>query len=335
MKKYVLVFCVAFSVFFSVSHIDVSAQTATNTQPVIEEVSLLQRIIRWFFNWNTDTKPKLDEVIQVPVTDVTTYTNPKFGVHVVYPKSLYTELSSEHYCKGRADCNTEMSEDLYIYNYSVNDAEYDSLRKVLSGNDFRIRVSMTKHSKPVALKDMVPSYNEAHDKVISQKVVLNGFDAAIIKNEWGFPVVYYLVNKNVEVKIFVEYKDADNTTQKIVENIVSSFKFVAKNDGPVTGSTVKVISPNGGESYTVGDDLKIEWWDDRDAGNFDIYITDLKHQGTEVSIQYDMFARSSGFDGTYTKIWKIGDLPAGKYSIEVRKTGSLEHDLSDNFFMIR
>ncbi len=103
---------------------------------------------------------------------------------------------------------------------------------------------------------------------------------------------------------------------------------------PVTESSVRVLLPNGGEVYKVGNDLEIKWWDDNDAGNRDIYITDLQHIGTEIAIRHNVFMRSSGINGNYLNVWKISDMPTGKYKIQVCKSGTKECDFSDDFFMI-
>lgn len=99
-------------------------------------------------------------------------------------------------------------------------------------------------------------------------------------------------------------------------------------------SPITVISPNGGEMYLIGADLNIKWWDNSDAGNKNILITDLKHQGSEYMITYDTFMRSSGIDGNYSKLWNTKSLPAGQYKIQVCKSTTNECDFSDNYFTL-
>jgi len=117
----------------------------------------------------------------------------------------------------------------------------------------------------------------------------------------------------------------------------SDWVKVKDNSVIVKSTKVRLISPNGGETYNIGDNIEIKWWDDNDAGNRDIDVIDLSHAGpqTYYSIRKNVFMRSSGVDGNYTNIWKISEVPAGKeFKIVVCKSETQECDSSDDVFTI-
>jgi hypothetical protein len=132
-------------------------------------------------------------------------------------------LGSEYYCKERIDCGNN-SDSIYIYNYTAN-KEYDRLRKTLGKNEFRIKVDISLENENVNLDSVTPTYNEAHDKIVSERIILNGFNVAVIKNEWDFPIIYYLVNKKTKVIIYVNYRNVDQNTKDLIQSIVSSITF--------------------------------------------------------------------------------------------------------------
>ncbi len=120
----------------------------------------------------------------------------------------------------------------------------------------------------------------------------------------------------------------------VYKNIIDSIKFIKKNEVKAVDSTVVILFPNGGETFNTTDQLAIKWWDDEDAGDRDIYITDMKPQGVKFTIRSSVFMRSSGVDGNYINLWDISNIPVGKYKIQVCKSGTNECDFSDNYFTI-
>lgn len=152
----------------------------------------------------------------------------------------------------------------------------------------------------------------------------------------GGGVVYYSTKSPTPSSNIEE----NNYQPQVNQNSTTPTNTQAQNNkpspAPVGTPTVTVISPNGGETYKIGGSITIKWWDNNDAGNRNILITDLTHNspGAEFMIQYNEFVRSSGIDGTYSKLWKINNIPAGKYKIQVCKSGTNECDFSDNYFTI-
>ena len=192
---------------------------------------IFQNVLGWIFSHNN----KKSGNISVPVDDVkkessknkVNYTNwsvySKYGFKISYPTDLNFDIGSEYYCKGRIDCGNS-SDSIYIYNYTA-DKEYDRLKKNLSKNEFRIKADISLENENINLDSITPTYNEAHNKIVSERIVLNGFNIAVIKNEWDFPIIYYLVNKKTKVTIYVNYKNADQNTKDLIQNIISSITF--------------------------------------------------------------------------------------------------------------
>lgn len=229
MNKIILLAVILLSLLSVFNNNIVQAKIDDNNQPKVEKVSFFQRIIRWFFGKNTDSQVDIAKVdkradLIKKNLDFTKYSNSKLGFEISYPKDLNIDLNSEYYCKGRVDCGDENGEKLYIYNYK-DDGSYDRLRKELLENEFQITISIKKHSAPQTLETIIPTYNEAKDRIISERIILNNYDVAVIKNEWESKIIYYLVNKNTEVEMNVKYSKVDENISKEIENIVSSINF--------------------------------------------------------------------------------------------------------------
>jgi peptidoglycan hydrolase-like protein with peptidoglycan-binding domain len=103
---------------------------------------------------------------------------------------------------------------------------------------------------------------------------------------------------------------------------------------PSIGATsIKVLSPNGGESYVAGSSYNIKWNDDEDAGNKDIYL--ISSSGQITTLVKKAFVRSSGIDGTYSYPWKVTDqIGTDQYRVKICKSDSNICDISDNLFQI-
>lgn len=213
------------------------AQTSLQPQPEKHQSffqSLLQSAISWIFGHDTeqtkgtvtvtsdDLKNQGNKGQSSDKSKWLTYSD--FGFSIKYPDNLNKETDNTYYCAGRVDCG-ENGDTLYIYNYTADKSEYDKLKKNLAKNEFRIRAEISVENGKINLDSIVPVYNEAHNKIINQRTILNGFNVAVIKNEWGFPITYYIVNKNVKVIIYVAYKDVDQNTKNLIQDIVSSLSF--------------------------------------------------------------------------------------------------------------
>lgn len=208
-----------------------AGQSVQNEQHQSFFQKLFQNVLGWIFGHDTQktgnitvstTEVSKDSPKNDNRKDWLTYSN--FGFKIQYPQNLNKELGSEYYCAGRSDCEGT-GDALYLYNYTADKDEYDKLRKNLNNNEFRVRADISVENGNINLDSIVPTYDEAHDKVVSQRIVLNGFNAAVIKNEWGYPIIYYLVNKNVKVIIYVAYTNVDQNTKDIIQKIVSSVSF--------------------------------------------------------------------------------------------------------------
>jgi C1A family cysteine protease len=106
-------------------------------------------------------------------------------------------------------------------------------------------------------------------------------------------------------------------------------------NNPVTPSSMKVIYPNGGETLVIGKSYTTKWWDDRDAGNVTIFAVNSTTGKILPAILGSTFIRSSGIDGTYAYLWKVGtNLTPGSYKLMVCKADTSDCDTSDNFFTI-
>lgn len=238
MKKFTLsILIIAFLSMgiFSVNpkiHAQVPAEKVpTNNDQAGFLQKIFQNVLGWIFNHNN----KKSGIISVPIDEVknessknkVNYANwsvySKYGFKISYPTDLNFDLGSEYYCKERIDCGNN-SDSIYIYNYTAN-KEYDRLRKTLGKNEFRIKVDISLENENVNLDSVTPTYNEAHDKIVSERIILNGFNVAVIKNEWDFPIIYYLVNKKTKVIIYVNYRNVDQNTKDLIQSIVSSITF--------------------------------------------------------------------------------------------------------------
>ncbi len=117
---------------------------------------------------------------------------------------------------------------------------------------------------------------------------------------------------------------------------VASISYTGNNQVP----TLKVISPNGGQTITKGDMIKIEWdYFPNPATNFAII---LKNGGTMDNVAQIRYCDSSKYyqeGNRYSFDWKAGydakgvEIPNGNYKVLIYNCGNTQ-DVSDSSFTI-
>lgn len=151
----------------------------------------------------------------------------------------------------------------------------------------------------------------------------------------GAGVYYYNDKETSDEESFnrTQNEDIFTTDDSVEENDTNATQDEVVNtetEQVVQESDVQIISPNGGETYTVNEEITMKWWDDTDAGDKNIYI--IESDGSDLLIEENMFIRSSGIDGTFSQ--NIGNLSSGSYKVRVCKSETNECDSSDGFFVV-
>ncbi len=100
---------------------------------------------------------------------------------------------------------------------------------------------------------------------------------------------------------------------------------------PTTTPWIKVISPNGGETYTAGQQLAVKWQScNVPASSHDIFVA-LHQDGEFKNVSY--LSNATINDGS--EIFTIPSVPSGNYKIRVGSSSArVGQDYSDNFFTI-
>lgn len=103
---------------------------------------------------------------------------------------------------------------------------------------------------------------------------------------------------------------------------------------------VKIISPNGGENFCLGEETIIEW-ESRGVDTVGVRVIKQEINGNRYYyINLDSVPATyneEGISGKGTAIWKVKDVPAGEgYKIEIISTGLISKvsDASDGVFSI-
>ncbi len=104
--------------------------------------------------------------------------------------------------------------------------------------------------------------------------------------------------------------------------------------GGHSASSIRILSPNGGESYKIGDTVSIRWTSDSDSDLVGISVYDPAHSASGAEIARSLSVRASGIDGTFSKAWKVSGIPAGTYKVDICKIEYKDCDDSDRTFKI-
>lgn len=168
--------------------------------------------------------------------------------------------------------------------------------------------------------------------------------------------VVCVLHDNKEITIVATAFDEQGKGQ--IEKVLSTFKFTSPTPAlktetvkPVsTTPSIKVVSPNGGETLYIGKQQKITWIDDHDVSNVFIYAINKDKTGLGSNISGDISVRSSGIDGTSSYVWNIGsvyplsdsfgmgiaqeNVYSGQYKLNICNRDTKKCDSSDNYFTV-
>jgi hypothetical protein len=203
---------------------------------------------------------------------------------------------------------------------TYNGGLYDAFAAKISGDGW-IRVT-------------VPNGGEAWE-VGSQQLIrwLTG-------NKSGLNKIVYSTDKGQSWKTIVFSTPDDGSFSWTIPNDLSGTCWVrvAEREGPgydrsdktfaiVPKPTIKVVSPNGGESWKVGTSHEIRWTTTGTVGNVKITYS------TDGGTNWKMITASTANDGSLT--WVVPNAPSTKCLVKVREAvGGTPLDRSDSTFTI-
>ena len=100
---------------------------------------------------------------------------------------------------------------------------------------------------------------------------------------------------------------------------------------PSISPWIKVLSPNGGETYTIGQQLTVKWQScNVPESSHDVFVA-LHQDGEFKNVSY--LSNATINDGN--EIFTIPSVPSGNYKIRVGSSSArVGQDYSDNFFTI-
>ncbi len=104
---------------------------------------------------------------------------------------------------------------------------------------------------------------------------------------------------------------------------------------------ITVVSPNGGERWTIGETVKITWLSSKDIKSVNIRLNILGNPDSQhfsASVASDI-PNTGSYEWTvkklYAEVFGVTDLPeSSEYSISVESAVSVVHDSSDKTFSI-
>ena len=156
--------------------------------------------------------------------------------------------------------------------------------------------------------------------------------AKFVGNPYGKSQLMFNGNKSIEF-----------STQKCAggfipfDEIVSTFKFINNGDSPTKSddksTSIKVLSPNGGEVWKIGNTYNISFAVNGNIGSRTVSLNRYSDDGVKVN------SKVIGIVEVNSVVYKIpsdtvetrGD--AGRYKIEVSSSDKYQ-DVSDNYFTI-
>jgi hypothetical protein len=184
------------------------------------------------------------------------------------------------------------------------------------------------HPYPLVVTQSGIQSNKEYDQTLNEKPYTPGNHEFVL---YGQPESTSFAGG----KLIVDFTDGTSSTSVIAASLIKQGAAgISPSPTPTSGATtIKVLSPNGGESFVGGSSYNIKWYDDNDAGNKNIYLVNSLGQIT--TLASNVFVRSSGIDGTYSYSWKVTDsIGSDQYKIKICKSNSSVCDLSDNTFQV-
>ncbi|MFA6273658.1 MAG: Ser-Thr-rich GPI-anchored membrane family protein, partial [Candidatus Paceibacterota bacterium] len=124
-------------------------------------------------------------------------------------------------------------------------------------------------------------------------------------------------------KIYIQQAGLHPTYWDYSDNLFSI------NTAPVVTPSIKILSPNGGEVFTVGQQIKTTWSSQNMSSSEEIYFGLIKDGN---GVYYSLTGGTSN-DG-YQVFTIPSDIQAGQYKMHVRKADTTIEDFSDNLFTI-
>lgn len=252
---------------------------------------------------------KTETTKPVSTTGWKTYTNEKFGFSFKYPANWtpkVTRSDSEGSYSIISFIN-EKNQHVLGLNNPIREIGHEWAEKVGESQIIKIEGSATTINKTFFIDRESPDLIYAY-------------------LQWNYD------NWQKSGEIWFNYRKGDKQQEEVLNQILSTFKFTSPTPAvkietvkPVlTTSAIKVISPNNGDLYKVGDKIKITWKDQKDAANYTIALVSKNTSKGIVLIRNDVFMRSSGIDGTTSNEWIVSGVDPGTYFVEVYEASARE-----------
>lgn len=177
-------------------------------------------------------------------------------------------------------------------------------------------------------------------------------ETRVIELSFVVPQIVDCVTKTVthQGRVVATMEDPSRLANNVNTPLKSTVLCSASSSSSSTPITMKVISPNGGETYTAGTNFEIRW--NRTGQPVRIGLVDSRFETNPEAIlgwinSGNAADSSTLWDGTVvsdaagTVIWKVSDLSKGPFKIIATtggciwsQTGTCNTDLSDGYFKI-
>lgn len=143
----------------------------------------------------------------------------------------------------------------------------------------------------------------------------------------------YYLKKSSKTTLPVNVEE-NNLTEENQNNVIdTSTQNIKKDCLPTTSPWIKVLSPNGGETYTAGQKITIKWNSCNVSSDDNIVVIALQKNGEWEDITY--LGHSATINGG-NETFIIPVVPLGNYKIRIAYDSANKNnqDFSDNLFTI-